>query len=110
VPYVVGKSQQDATQTLQGAGFRVVAKPRNDPAPKGTVVSQSPRGNALPGSAVTIQVSTGIAPNPTTQPPDPGGGGGGNGGGGPGGGNGGGGGGGRGFPPVIILPPGRNGQ
>jgi membrane peptidoglycan carboxypeptidase len=117
VPYVVGKSQQDATQILQGSGFKVIAKPRNDAAPRGTVVSQSPRGNALPGSAVTIQVSTGIAPNPTTQP-DPGGGngGGGNGGGFPGGGGGGNGngngngGGGRGFPPIIILPPNRTGQ
>jgi membrane peptidoglycan carboxypeptidase len=111
VPYVVGKSQQDATQILQGAGFRAVVKPRNDPAPRGTVIGQSPRGNALPGTAVTIQVSTGIAPNPTTAPSQPNNPGGGNGGGGGfpgGGGNGGNGGGGRGGgggPPIIILPP-----
>ncbi|MFL6142967.1 MAG: penicillin-binding protein [Labedaea sp.] len=110
VPNVVGKSQQEASQLLQASGFRVIAKPRNDPAKKGTVVGQSPRGNALPGSAVTIQVSTGVSPAPSTSseapvppigPGLPGGGFPGNGG---GNGNGGGGPGRRG-PPLIILPP-----
>ncbi len=110
VPSVVGLSQQEATQRLQEAGFRVVAKPRNDIAKKGTVVSQSPRGNALAGSAVTINVSTGIAPS-TSAPPSgppipglPGGGFPGNGGGG-GNGNGGNGGGPRFEPPFIIPTP-----
>jgi membrane peptidoglycan carboxypeptidase len=102
VPNVIGRSQQEATQILQQAGFQVIARPRNDVAPKGTVVGQT--RTALPGSAVTINVSTGIAPSPSTPPgPGPGGGQPGNGGGGPG--NGGGGGGGRGFPePIIIFP------
>jgi hypothetical protein len=101
VPNVIGRSQQEATQILQQAGFQVIARPRNDVAPKGTVVGQT--RTALPGSAVTINVSTGIAPSPST-PPGPGPGQPGTGGGGPG--NGGGGGGGRGgFPePIIIFP------
>lgn len=114
VPNVVGKSQQEATQILQGAGFSVAARVRNHQAPRGTVVSQSPHGNALPGATVTIQVSNGIPPVPTNPatPPPGGGEGPGNGGGGPGPGGGGGpgNGGGGGLPPrngegpVTILP------
>jgi membrane peptidoglycan carboxypeptidase len=107
VPNVVGKSQQEATQILQGAGFRVVAKPRNDAAKKGIVVSQSPRGNAIAGASVTINVSTGIPPATSGPPPTgpvvpglPGGGFPGNGGGGRGPG-----GGGRVFDPPFIIPP-----
>lgn len=107
VPNVVGKSQQEATQILQDSGYRVIAKPRNDVAKKGIVVSQAPRGNALPGSAVTINVSTGIPPSTTVPPSAPGGGfpgnGGGNGGGFPG--NGGGRGGFQPTEPWIIIPP-----
>jgi membrane peptidoglycan carboxypeptidase len=98
VPNVVGRTQRDATQILQDAGFRVSARSRNDAAPKGIVVAQSPRGNALQGATVVIQVSNGIAPTPSGLPTFPGGGfpgfpgnGGGNGGGRGGGGGGGGG-------------------
>ena len=85
VPDVIGKSKDEATQILQQAGYQVVAKERPDAATKGTVVSQSPRGAALTGETITIQVSTGYVPppqtsespsSPTTPPPgtDPGGG------------------------------------
>jgi membrane peptidoglycan carboxypeptidase len=113
VPNVIGKSQQEATQILQDNGFKVVARPKNDEAKKGTVVGQSPRGNALAGATVTIQVSSGIPPTPTTESAPGGGGGPPPGGGFPGngngrGGNGGGGGGGGGtFPPLepwITIP------
>ncbi|HEU5471944.1 MAG TPA: penicillin-binding protein [Actinophytocola sp.] len=73
VPNVVGKSQQEATQILQNSGYKVAARTRNDAAKRGTVVAQSPRGNAIPGATVTIHVSNGIAPAPSTPPgPDPG--------------------------------------
>ncbi|WP_173131998.1 penicillin-binding protein [Kibdelosporangium persicum] len=117
VPDVVGKSQEEATNILQGAGYQVAVLQRDDSRRRGTVVSQTPRGTKLPGGTITIYVSTGIAPQqhdtpvnppassgaPTGTPPptggeEPGGGepggdpGGGEGGGDPGGGEGGGGG------------------
>ncbi|MBP2321475.1 membrane peptidoglycan carboxypeptidase [Kibdelosporangium banguiense] len=75
VPNVVGKTQQDATNTLQGAGYQVSAVPRDDAARKGTVVNQTPRGTKLPGGTITIYVSTGQAPqaeipsSPQNPPP-----------------------------------------
>jgi membrane peptidoglycan carboxypeptidase len=119
VPNVKGRSQQEATDILQNAGYKVVAKSRNDAAKKGIVVSQTPLGSALAGETITIYVSTGYVPPPQTSDPpvpptDPPGNGGGPGGGGNGGG-GGGGGGGRGDPdpgpepiepiePIIGIP------
>jgi membrane peptidoglycan carboxypeptidase len=99
VPDVVGRTQGDATSTLQNAGYPVAVKQVNRAEPKGQVVNQSPRGSALPGETVTIYVSTGYVPPPETQEPPPGSGGAtppptgngpGNGGPGPGGGGGGG--------------------
>jgi membrane peptidoglycan carboxypeptidase len=107
VPNVIGKSQQEATQILQDAGYKVAVRPKNDEQKRGTVVGQSPRGNAPQGATVTISVSTGIPPSPTTEQPPPGGNfpgfpGNGNGRGGRGGGGGGG------FPtfepPIITIP------
>lgn len=92
VPDVVGLSEQDATDRLQQAGYKVETDEINSSAQKGTVVGQSPRGSALPGELITIGVSTGYVPPPQTsdppsssQPP-PSGGNGGGGGRGPGGG------------------------
>jgi membrane peptidoglycan carboxypeptidase len=102
VPSVIGKSQQEATDILQNAGYQVVAKSRNDAHAKGIVVGQSPRGAVLAGETITIFVSTGYVPPPTTSEPpaepspapDP-----------PGNGNGGGGGGGGGGgEPTIGIP------
>ena len=102
VPNVVGRSEADATATLQNAGYQVTSVQTNRSDPKGTVVNQTPRGTALPGETITIYVSTGYVPPAQTeestppsggpQPPPSGGGPtGGNGpGGGPGGGEGGG--------------------
>ncbi|HWM02119.1 MAG TPA: penicillin-binding protein [Actinophytocola sp.] len=97
VPEVVGLSEQDATDRLKQAGYQVETEEINSSQPKGTVVSQSPRGSALPGESITLHVSTGYVPPPQTsepppsQPPPSGPGGGGPGGGGPGPGGGGGG-------------------
>ncbi|KAA2262239.1 PASTA domain-containing protein [Solihabitans fulvus] len=68
IPDVVGKNVTDATGTLEKAGYSVSSSSRNSEQPKGTVVSQSPRGNALPGSTITLFVSTGYVPPP--QPAD----------------------------------------
>jgi len=93
VPDVVGYSEQEARDRLQQAGYQVVVEEINSSSPKGTVVSQSPRGSALPGELITIRVSTGYLPQPqtsdppsTSKPPPSGGGGGGGRGPGPGGG------------------------
>jgi membrane peptidoglycan carboxypeptidase len=84
VPDVVGDSEADATAALQGAGYKVSVVQRNNAQEKGTVVGQSPRGNALAGETITIYVSTGYVPPPQTSappatetPPPSGGGGGG---------------------------------
>ncbi|WP_091456975.1 penicillin-binding protein [Actinokineospora iranica] len=71
VPDVIGKSQEEATSILQQAGYQVVAKDRNDARQKGTVVGQSPRGAALAGETITIQVSTGYVPPPRTSDAPP---------------------------------------
>ncbi|WP_026422932.1 penicillin-binding protein [Actinokineospora inagensis] len=103
VPDVVNLSQDDARARLEGAGYKVVVNDRNDARKKGTVIGQSPRGAALPGETITLQVSTGYVPPPQTSdqptPPstgtDPGPGGGGQDPGNPGGQS----------PPFTIIPP-----
>jgi len=98
VPYVVGQPQDQATSTLQNAGFTVQVSPNPvaSSVPAGSVASQSPTGTATPGSIVTLVISNGQS---TDNQPAPGGGGGPGGGPGPGGGNNGpGGGGGNGHP------------
>lgn len=62
VPNVVGAVEADATAALQAAGFTAAATPQDNAAPKGTVVSQTPAAGTLvlPGTAVTIAVSTGV--------------------------------------------------
>ena len=58
VPGVVGQQQDQASTTLQNAGFKVVPQPVpvTDPTQQGIVQSQSPTGQAAKGSTVTIQV------------------------------------------------------
>jgi len=76
VPEVVGKDVGEATHVLEEAGYRVTTSNRNSGKPKGTVVSQTPRGSALHGTIVTLMVSTGYVPPPqpadTTTAPPPG--------------------------------------
>jgi membrane peptidoglycan carboxypeptidase len=72
VPDVVGDNEQDATNALKQKGYEVAIEKINSSQPEGTVVSQSPRGNALPGETITIRVSTGYVPPPqTSDPPRP---------------------------------------
>ena len=63
VPDVTTKSQTDATNTLQTAGFKVSVKNvANDTIPANQVFEQTPKGNtnADKGSTVEITVSSGI--------------------------------------------------
>ena len=62
VPNVVGAAEADAAAALQAAGFTAAPTPQDNAAPKGTVVSQTPAAGTLvlPGTAVTIAVSTGV--------------------------------------------------
>ncbi|MBB5807099.1 membrane peptidoglycan carboxypeptidase [Saccharothrix ecbatanensis] len=79
IPDVVGRNVNDATRTLEQAGYKVSVQTRNSPQPKGQVVSQTPRGSALRGTVVTLLVSSGYVPPPqpvepttTTDPKPPG--------------------------------------
>ena len=64
VPTVVGMKLAGAQGALSQAGFGVAVVMVKDLAPSGTVVSQSPPAGSkgIPGSTVTIQVSTGVPP------------------------------------------------
>lgn len=61
LPNVVGMTQDQATQTLQDAGFDVqVGQPVPSNLPQNTVAAQNPgAGKAASGSTVTISLSTG---------------------------------------------------
>jgi serine/threonine-protein kinase len=69
VPNVVGNNVDEASSTLQGAGFAVATSSVDSSEPKGTVVSQNPAPNssAAKGTTVTLQVSKGPT---TTGVPD----------------------------------------
>ena len=58
---VLGKSEEDARAALAAAGFRVEIIYKEDSAPKGTVISQSPAaGRVEYDTTVTITVSRGM--------------------------------------------------
>jgi membrane peptidoglycan carboxypeptidase len=71
VPDVLGRTEPDARGILERAGWQVTAQSVNSAAPPGTVIGQVPRGTALPGEVVSLQISSGSVPLP---PPPPGGG------------------------------------
>ncbi|MFD9703075.1 transglycosylase domain-containing protein [Lentzea sp. NPDC059081] len=80
IPDVVGRQVNDAMRILDQAGYKASQQSVNSEQPKGTVVSQTPRGNALRGTVITLSVSTGYVPPPVNteppnsgQPPTPGG-------------------------------------
>ncbi len=64
VPGVVGKSEDEATNTLSNAGFSVTSESGgySDTYAKGTVIKQDPTGTAKKGSKVTIYISQGKDP------------------------------------------------
>ncbi|WP_067825448.1 penicillin-binding protein [Nocardia inohanensis] len=74
IPDVVGQTQAEATSNLIAAGFQVSVATAAG-ANKGTVLSMSPDGSAIPGSVITIYVSDGTArpaPAPAETPTAPG--------------------------------------
>ncbi|MGZ3141314.1 penicillin-binding protein [Lentzea chajnantorensis] len=78
IPDVVGRQVNDAVRVLEQAGYKTSQQTVNSEQSKGTVVSQSPRGNALRGTVITLSVSSGYVPPPVPteptsgQPPGPG--------------------------------------
>ncbi len=68
VPNVVGMTEEKATSTLQGKGFKVnVVRDSATVATPGTVLAQTPEGlsEASSGSTVTITVSAYVTPSPS---------------------------------------------
>ncbi|GAB4582550.1 penicillin-binding protein [Nocardia sp. IFM 10818] len=71
IPDVIGMTQAEATSTLIGAGFQVSIASAPGAA-KGTVLSISPDGSAIPGSVITVYVSDGTQiPPPQPAAPAP---------------------------------------
>ena len=68
VPDVVGQSQSDAQATLKAAGLAMKAVSNYSSAPNGDVYSQTPAEGVkvAPGTTVSVTVSKGPAPSPTT--------------------------------------------
>lgn len=67
VPDVTGLLEDEATEILEGADFRVLSEQAADHRPAGTVVGQSPGGGerAPRGSAIVLRVSDGEGAVPT---------------------------------------------
>ncbi|MGW6443686.1 Stk1 family PASTA domain-containing Ser/Thr kinase [Lentzea sp. NPDC055074] len=61
VPGVLNDDQDDARQTLEGSGFKVVITPVDSAKPEGTVLTQNPQANSKveKGATVTLTVSKG---------------------------------------------------
>ena len=75
VPTVLGLNLDTARKRVKDAGFQVSEQPTpvNSAASKGSVVGTTPTGQVFPGSIITINTSTGIAPAPPPpaySPPD----------------------------------------
>ncbi|WP_330183872.1 penicillin-binding protein [Nocardia sp. NBC_01503] len=71
IPDVIGQNQSEATANLIAAGFQVSVTSAPG-ANKGTVMSISPDGSAIPGSVITIYVSDGTQhPLPAPNAPQP---------------------------------------
>jgi serine/threonine-protein kinase len=73
VPNVVGMTEADAAQALEGQGLEVVPSPAySDTVPVGQVIAQDPAGGTTVnrGSAVTVTVSQGPQPPETATVPN----------------------------------------
>ena len=68
VPSVAGMSVGLATSTLEGEGFKVTTENVASGQRAGTVVSATPDESAIPGSTITLSVSTGRAESTSRRP------------------------------------------
>jgi membrane peptidoglycan carboxypeptidase len=71
VPSVVGMGADEATSRLQAAGFKVSQMSTDSGQSAGTVVFTAPEDTAIPGSTITIYVSTGQSQQPTRRSTPP---------------------------------------
>ena len=73
VPKVNGMTFDEARKRLTDVGFRVEDTPNrvNNSAEEGTVIGTSPSGTTIPGSIISINVSTGYVPPPPVVVPGP---------------------------------------
>ncbi|MDZ4177825.1 MAG: PASTA domain-containing protein, partial [Coriobacteriia bacterium] len=62
VPSIVGAQQPEAVASLEALRFTVTIVSQDNAAPQGTVLDQSPAGGEMmvPGTAITLTVSTGV--------------------------------------------------
>jgi serine/threonine-protein kinase len=68
VPSVIGQPIDQATSTLQAAGFAVARQDVDSSQPKNTVVGESPSGNSLLASGSTITLSVSKGPKTSAVP------------------------------------------
>jgi membrane peptidoglycan carboxypeptidase len=71
VPSVAGMTAVDATKRIEQAGFKVARLDTQSGQAAGTVVFTAPEDTAIPGSTVTIYVSTGQSQLPTRRASPP---------------------------------------
>ncbi len=68
VPDVVGRAEDDARAELAAAGWQASTRSVDNLASRGTVLGQTPRGTALPGETIVLQISSGSVPAPPPPP------------------------------------------
>jgi beta-lactam-binding protein with PASTA domain/predicted Ser/Thr protein kinase len=68
VPPVVGQPYESAESTLVAAGFKVARRFVDHDQPRGTVVEQSPAGNALVAEGTTVTLAVSKGPRESTVP------------------------------------------
>ncbi|MFJ6096016.1 penicillin-binding protein [Williamsia muralis] len=71
VPSVAGMTADEATKRIEQAGFRVARLDTDSAQAAGTVVFTAPEDTAIPGSTVTVYVSTGQSQLPTRRASPP---------------------------------------
>jgi len=70
VPTVLGKQVADATAQLEGAGFQVATVKQVSQQPPGTVLSQTPSGNAKAPKGTTVTLTVAKMSNKVAVPSD----------------------------------------
>lgn len=60
VPRVEGRQVADATRVLADAGFATATTEKEDPAPKGQVIAQDPKGETAAGRGSTVKLEVAV--------------------------------------------------